>query len=399
MKVGMLGVGQMGMPMVERMLGAGHDVTFRARRPEVIEEATALGASTTGDFGDRDVVVVCVFSDDQLREVAPEILTTMRPGATFVNHTTCNPATVVELADAARARNVHILDCALSGGSADIRNGALTLLVGGDEAVLEEVRPALASYSEPIIHVGAPGDGQRVKLVNNALFGAQLSLAREAERVAGELGVDSAKALAAIQHCSGDSRVLRTVVSVGSSALLWEGAGRYIRKDVAMVEEVAGSLGIDLGRLGTTMYRLADREAIKELKARYFRFIDTKDWESFRSLFTDDCKHYLPQESAVPFMTNEQYFPMLEQTLAPGVTTHHGHMPEITFTSETEAEGIWAMFDYVQLDASGNRTSIMGYGHYFETYRRCDDGKWRISSKRNTRLRLDAVPWTLPDRS
>ena len=83
--------------------------------------------------------------------------------------------------------------------------------------------------------------------------------------------------------------------------------------------------------------------------------------------------------------------------LTPGVTTHHGHMPEITILSETEAEGIWAMFDYVQIPSPSGRVSIMGYGHYFETYRKCDDGKWRISSKRNERLRLDQVPWMLPD--
>ena len=143
--------------------------------------------------------------------------------------------------------------------------------------------------------------------------------------------------------------------------------------------------------------RLLDIEEIKQLKARYFRFIDTKDWESFRQLFTDDCKHYLPQESPVPHMTNDDYLPMIETMLTPGVTTHHGHMPEITFTSPTEAEGIWAMTDYVQVDPPAGRVSIKGWGYYYETYRKCDDGAWRISSKRNERLRLDDVPWTRPE--
>jgi 3-hydroxyisobutyrate dehydrogenase-like beta-hydroxyacid dehydrogenase len=397
MNVGIVGLGEMGMPMLERLRQAGHDVTFRARRAEVVEEAPRQGGREAADFGDRDAVVICVYSDDQVREVGPDILATMRPGSVLVNHTTGSPATAEYLADVARRQEVRVLDCALSGGPADIRAGALTLLVGGDEAVLDDVRPALASYSDPILHVGRLGDGQRVKLVNNALFGAQVALVAEAERVASELGVDGVKALDAIQHCSGDSRVLRTVVSVGSSARLQEFAGRFIRKDVAMVENVAGELGTDLGRLGTSMYRLADIEEIKQLKARYFRFIDTKDWAAFRDLFTDDCKHYLPQESPVPFMTNDDYFPMTEGLLTPGVTTHHGHMPEITFLSDTEAEGIWSMFDYVQIEGANGRTSIMGYGHYFETYRKCDDGKWRISSKRNTRLRLDQVPWTLPE--
>jgi hypothetical protein len=93
-------------------------------------------------------------------------------------------------------------------------------------------------------------------------------------------------------------------------------------------------------------------------------------------------------------MTNDEYFKMNEELLGTGVTTHHGHMPEITFRSDTEAEGIWAMFDYVQISPPSGRVSIKGYGHYFETYRKCGDGQWRISSKRNQRLRLDQVPWT-----
>jgi 3-hydroxyisobutyrate dehydrogenase-like beta-hydroxyacid dehydrogenase len=393
--VGMVGLGEMGMPMLERLRAAGHDVSFRARRPEVIARAESLGARPAEDFADRDCVIICVYSDDQVREAGPGIIARMRPGATLVNHTTGSPATVELLARAASPRGVRVLDAALSGGPADVRAGALTLLVGGDEAVLEDARPALASYAGPILHVGALGDGQRVKLVNNALFAAHVGLAAEAERVASDLGVDPVKALAAIRHCSGDSRALGTAIAVGSAAKMTELAGRFIRKDVAVVQQVARELGVELGRLGTMPGRLADLEAIKQLKARYFRFIDTKDWAAFRDLFTDDCKHWLPQESAVPFMTNDAYFAMNEKLLSTGVTTHHGHMPEITFLSDTEAEGIWAMFDYVQIEPPSGRVSIAGYGHYFETYRKCDDGRWRISSKRNERLRLDQVPWTL----
>jgi 3-hydroxyisobutyrate dehydrogenase-like beta-hydroxyacid dehydrogenase len=393
--IGLVGLGEMGMPMLERLRAAGHDVSFRARRPEVTEHAESLGARPAADFADRDAVIICVYSDDQVRDVGPGVVASMRPGSTLVNHTTGSPSTATLLAETAAARGVRVLDAALSGGPADIRAGKLTLLIGGDEAVLADVRPALASYGDPILHVGDLGDGQRVKLVNNALFAAQVGLVAEAERVANGLGVDPVKALEAIQHCSADSRVLRTVLALGSASRMRELAGRFIRKDVAVVEQVAREFGVELGPLGTTAGRLADLEAIKQLKARYFRFIDTKDWTAFRDLFTDDCKHWLPQESAVPFMTNDDYFKMNEELLGTGVTTHHGHMPEITFASDTEAEGIWAMFDYVQIEPPSGRVSIQGYGHYFETYRKCDDGKWRISSKRNERLRLDQVPWTL----
>jgi hypothetical protein len=143
--------------------------------------------------------------------------------------------------------------------------------------------------------------------------------------------------------------------------------------------------------------RLVAIEEIKQLKARYFRLIDTKDWEAFRDVFTDDCRHYYVQtDGEETFHSNDDYFPMMQATLDNGVTTHHGHTPEIRLTSPTEAEGIWAMFDYVQTQAPQGPVGLQGYGHYFETYRKCDDGKWRMSSKRNVRLRVDDVP-TLPE--
>jgi hypothetical protein len=148
----------------------------------------------------------------------------------------------------------------------------------------------------------------------------------------------------------------------------------------------------------STVEKLTAIEAIKQLKARYFRLIDTKDWVAFRDVFTDDCRHYYVEaDGRETFHTNDDYLPMMEATLTNGVTTHHGHPPEITITSPTEAEAIWAMFDYVQVDAPHGRSSLMGYGHYHETYRKGDDGKWRMSSKRNMRLRVDDVPWTLPE--
>jgi hypothetical protein len=141
-----------------------------------------------------------------------------------------------------------------------------------------------------------------------------------------------------------------------------------------------------------TVQMLWDIEQIKQLKARYFRLLDAKDWDAFAELFTD-CEHHLPSGSAKPIVRNEEYFADLKVQLGRGVTTHHGHMPEITLLGDREAEGIWAMFDYVQVEPrTGSPVNIQSYGHYHETYRKGDDGAWRISSKRNVRQRLDIVP-------
>jgi 3-hydroxyisobutyrate dehydrogenase-like beta-hydroxyacid dehydrogenase len=258
MNIGFVGVGEMGRPMVARLLGASFPVRFHARRPEVISQVVSLGGTDAGSRAGvadgSDVVILCVYSDDQVRDVClgPDgLIASMGAGSTLVNHTTGSPTTAELLAAEARPRGVHVLDAALSGGPADVARGNLTLLIGGDEPVLDRARPALEAYCDPILHVGRLGDGQRIKLVNNALFGAHVALVAEAERVAAGLGVDPIAALKAITHCSGDSYALRTVITLGSSARMQSLAGRFIQKDVAMVVDVAADLGTDLGLLRT----------------------------------------------------------------------------------------------------------------------------------------------------
>ena len=253
-----MGVGAMGAPMVERLLAASFPVAFTARRHDVVSRTVALGATDAGSLRGvaeaSDVVIVCVYDDAQVRGVClgPDgLIAAMAPGSTLVNHTTGSPTTAASLAAEAGPRGVRVLDAALSGGPADIARGSLTLLVGGDEAVLDDLRPVLAAYSDPILHVGGLGDGQRIKLVNNALFGANVALVAEAERVVAALGVDPTLALTAIAQCSGDSYVLRTVLALGSSARMRELAGRFIDKDVATVVDVAAEQGVDLGLLRT----------------------------------------------------------------------------------------------------------------------------------------------------
>jgi 3-hydroxyisobutyrate dehydrogenase-like beta-hydroxyacid dehydrogenase len=255
MRVGIVGLGEMGMPMLERLCAAGHEVGFRARRQEVADVAVSHGARPVEGFGESDVVLICVFSDEQVREVAPAIVSSMREGAVLVNHTTGDPTTATWLAELAGERGVLVLDGALSGSPQSIRAGSLTLLIGGDDAVLDLARPALEAYSEPILQVGGLGDGQRVKLINNALLGAHLGLASEAERVASDMGVDPATALAAISQCSGDSSALRLVVTLGSAENLEAAAGRFLRKDAEVVAHVAEAGGIDLGKLTPSHWR------------------------------------------------------------------------------------------------------------------------------------------------
>jgi uncharacterized protein (TIGR02246 family) len=128
-----------------------------------------------------------------------------------------------------------------------------------------------------------------------------------------------------------------------------------------------------------------DIEAIKSLKARYFRTMDTKDWAGMRALFTDDVVVVTSESGGNVITGADEFMSFLEPALAGAITVHHGHMPEIKLTSPTTAEGIWAMQDLIRFPNGGD---LVGFGHYHETYVKLGDS-WRISSSTLTRLRLD----------
>lgn len=145
----------------------------------------------------------------------------------------------------------------------------------------------------------------------------------------------------------------------------------------------------------TDIQRQADITAISQLKARYCRFIDTKQWEPFRGLFAKDAN--FEGFGSSPNGANVDTFVRgVSGRLEQVVSIHHCHMPEIVFLDENNARGIWAMMDYLEWpegkspqEARGAR-GFCGYGHYEEQYRRAADG-WKFSFLRLTRLRIDAL--------
>ena len=260
MKIGFIGPGRMGRPMLDRLIAAGHDVTVLVRRPQARAAAEADGLTWAGTVAatvrDADAVFVVVLTDELVRSVClgrDGAIAAMKAGAALVQHTTCDPATVELLAGAGADRGIRVLDAALSGGPHDIAAGRLTLWVGGDEAFLEEMRPLLETYASPVMFVGPAGHGQRVKLVNNALFVAQVGLAIDAVRLASSLGIAEQAILAAVQHGSGASRALSIVASGGSVDAVADRLADLMLKDVTMVREVARSAGADLGIIGTVL--------------------------------------------------------------------------------------------------------------------------------------------------
>lgn len=134
-----------------------------------------------------------------------------------------------------------------------------------------------------------------------------------------------------------------------------------------------------------------DIEAIKRLKARYFRFLDTKRWDDWGRVFARDVRMEVP-EADVDLDGRQAVVENVSVALEGARTVHHGHMPEIELTGPDTARGIWAMFDYVEWPAGedGARVGLRGYGHYHEEYVR-EDGEWRIARIRLERLRVDPL--------
>jgi uncharacterized protein (TIGR02246 family) len=128
-----------------------------------------------------------------------------------------------------------------------------------------------------------------------------------------------------------------------------------------------------------------DIEAIKQLKARYFRTMDTKDWDGMRQVFTDDVVVDTTSSGGGVVAGADEFMAFLRDAIGDVVTVHHGHMPEIELTSADAATGVWAMEDMLRWP---NGMELHGYGHYHETYEKTG-GAWRIKATTLTRLRLD----------
>lgn len=134
---------------------------------------------------------------------------------------------------------------------------------------------------------------------------------------------------------------------------------------------------------------LVEIESIKQLKARYCRHLDAKDWAAWREVFADDFVSEIVDSASRVIVGADEFVTYTRQTLGrrSQPTVHHAHAPEIALTSSTTAQGIWALTDVVRLVPM---LTLRGHGHYHEKYEKTD-GRWRLKSSKLTRLREDVV--------
>jgi SnoaL-like protein len=142
----------------------------------------------------------------------------------------------------------------------------------------------------------------------------------------------------------------------------------------------------------TDSEKLLAIEEIKQVKARYFRCVDTKNWPGFEALFAPDATvdYTPPGGNAADWSAagRANIVAFVRKAIEPALTIHHGHMPEVEVTSDATAHAIFAMEDLIWWPEGSRRRTLHGWGHYDETYEKID-GKWLIKTLRLTRLRVD----------
>jgi 3-hydroxyisobutyrate dehydrogenase len=268
--VGVIGLGQIGGPMAQRLVDwpgglVVFDVVAEATAP-LAEQGAVVADSVATLGGAVEVVSVMVRDDAQVREVVAELLTTARPGTVIAIHSTIRAETAEELAPVCAAQDVALLDVPVSGGFVGAVEGTLAAIVGGDRAAFERVQPVFERWATLVVHMGDVGAGTRTKLARNIVHYVAYTGAMEAQRLAEAAGLDLRTLAKIVRHSDG--------VTGGPSAIMVRDRtadlapddpihGIFVHtrdlaeKDLDLALELADQLGLDLPVTTLTRSELA----------------------------------------------------------------------------------------------------------------------------------------------
>lgn len=208
MHIAFIGLGNMGNPMARNLLKAGHTLTVFDIAAALVEKLTALGcASATtaaASVRDADLVITMLPSSPHVRAVylgSDGILAHAKQGALLIDSSTIDPHTAREVAAAAKAKGIQMVDAPVSGGTGGAEAGTLTFMVGGEAADFERAKPVLAAMGKNIVHCGGSGNGQVAKICNNMMLAIEMIATAEGMSLAARLGMDP-KVFAGIANTS-----------------------------------------------------------------------------------------------------------------------------------------------------------------------------------------------------
>lgn len=196
-RVGWIGTGVMGRSMCGHLMDAGYEATVFNRTPakasDLVQRGATLAASPKEVAKQSDVVFTIVGFPDDVRQVilGPDgVLAGARSGMVVVDMTTSQPSLAVEIAEAACKKEVASVDAPVSGGDTGAKNAALSIMMGGETAVVRRLQPMLERMGKTIVHQGGPGAGQHTKMVNQTLIASGMVSICEALLYAHKVGLD-----------------------------------------------------------------------------------------------------------------------------------------------------------------------------------------------------------------
>ena len=259
--VGLIGAGRMGMPIVGHLARTGFRVLVSERDPARQADIESRGAKNVGLAelaAESDAILICVGYGHEVEALIcgkAGLLESARSGTIVAVLSTINPKTMQELAEQGKANGVHIVDSTVCRGSWAADNGTLLSFVGGDEAVVEKLRPVLAAYSSDIVRSGGVGTAQVSKAANNLILWACLIADHEALALAKRYDVDIEALRTALLTSSATNGAL---TDWGKQTLAWAD------DDMAIVAEMAAECGIALPQSGMV------RELCRALKPRRY---------------------------------------------------------------------------------------------------------------------------------
>ena len=205
-KIGIVGLGTMGMPMARNLIKAGFEVTAYNRTPAKavkIAEEGAILAKSPREVGATNPIIITIVSDTPDVEnviLGPDgVSQQLQPDSVVVDMSTISPEATRNIARRLREKGCHMLDAPVSGGEQGAMDGTLSIMVGGDTKILDRCRPVLEAVGKSIVHVGPNGMGHTVKLMNQILVAGNLNATVEALMFGKKHGVDLDTAIQAIK--------------------------------------------------------------------------------------------------------------------------------------------------------------------------------------------------------
>jgi 3-hydroxyisobutyrate dehydrogenase-like beta-hydroxyacid dehydrogenase len=261
-RIGVLGLGLMGRPLARTLAASGHEVRCWNRSPLAPEVLAGLEPGPLHEAASSDFVLLMLYDTVAVGEMLTQIEPLLRPGQTVVDMSTSRPADSVERARRFEELRVGWVDAPVSGGPPAIEARTLAILVGGSEADVERVTPVLTAVGR-VTHVGGPGAGHMVKLVNQTIVPLYIEAVAEGLALAERCGLDLALVREALRGGSADSHVFQ--IHGGRMARHdYRPAARaaVMAKDLRLIAELAGSVGLELPHATSTL-RLYDELAAR----------------------------------------------------------------------------------------------------------------------------------------